>query len=691
MAMLVLAGVSNAHPIEKVVNLLQKLKGEAIEEGKTEQVAFEKFKYWCSTGLDELDKAIAEEKNNIDELVDQIKGLEATKKELEAAIDQLSGAGKKGDDDFLVGEIPANEADAARAKTNDDKRNKAYIATKADLKSTIKSVGEAVTALLKAGETDSALLQQGAQDSVRQALAFLSMAASEKQQAVLMDFVSGKPDQLAAGDLKTHTKKYSFKSDNVIGLLKELVLKFEDDLTAADVEETAAANGYALEKKARDNELTAMKKSLGQKTKNLGDTKSSLSQAESDRDSEKDDLKADSKTLKDTTTACGTADDEWATRSKTRSGEIEALSEGIKILAKVSGVRTEAPSNPVLPTSPVFFLQIKSEDPKINAINLLRQTAKETHSKALERLALEVSTHLTGPFDKVNDMIQKMVFRLMSEQTDEDKHKAWCDLELDKTKDSKEDKEDKIKQLDLDIKSENAAEAKNTLDITAADKMVADIVDFMNEATEIRQAGKHENKVSIKDAKDAQTAIANAHAVLEDFYKSSGEISMIQGPVVLPKDPKLWSAGYTGVSDPKNAKTGVLSILETCAADFSKMEADTKAQEAEDQKDYDSEMSSHKIEKDRRATESAAKGSEKKRHIQKAGELTKQKKHTNDELDAVKQYSKDLQPACVDGDSSFKDRKAARAKEIAALKSAQKTLQAAFTKKSSSFLQIHAA
>merc|ERR1719386_134466 len=148
--------------------------------------------------------------------------------------------------------------------------------------------------------------------------------------------------------------------------------------------------------------------------------------------------------------------------------------------------------------------------------------------------------------------------------------------------------------------------------------MVADITAFMAESTEIRTAGKQENKVSIKDAVDAQTAIANAIAVLEEHYKSSGEIpkepfefiqehSTAPGKVKLPEDPKLWDSGYTGVADPKKADTGVVAILETCAADFSKMEAETKAQEVEDQKKYDDQMKAHSVEKKRRQQESEAK------------------------------------------------------------------------------------
>lgn len=685
LALVPLAAGVESHPIEKVIDLLKKLKAQAIEEGKTEEVSFAKFEYWCSTSISEVSKAIEEEKANIDELESAIKGFKEDKKALEDQIDELED------------QIKDLEAEAKAAKEADEKRNKAYLADKKDLKATIKAMDDAIAAMQGASKTDSALLQSNAQESVRSALAVLALKTSDEQQKVLMNFVdadAGKPDQLAKGDLNTHVKKYSFKSDNVIDLLKELKLKFEDDLTAADAAETNGANAYAVEKNARDAATDAAKKSNTQKKKNLAETKSSLGEAEGDLKNEEADLESDEKTLKETKETCKIKTEEWNERSETRAGEVEALAEAAKILAKVSGVRTEAPSNPVPPASPVDFLQVV--DPKAQAVNLLRQTAKTVHSKALERLALEVSTHLTGPFDKVNDMIQKMIFRLMAEQTDEDKHKAWCDLETEKSDKSESDKKDEIKQINANIESEKAKVQALVDEITEADKMVADITAFMEEATEIRTAGKSENKVAIKDAKDAQTAIANAIAVLEEHYKSSGQIKkepweFIQkssDPVKLPKDPKLWDSGYTGVADPKKQDTGVIAILETCAADFSKMEAETKAQEVEDQKKYDDQMKAHKIEKSRRQQESDAKVQEKKRKVAKIESETKNLKHTTDELEAVQKYIKDLQPACVEGDSTYKDRKAARGKEIKALKEAQDLLKNAFKKKGSSFLEV---
>merc|ERR1719221_1458845 len=110
----------------------------------------------------------------------------------------------------------------------------------------------------------------------------------------------------------------------------------------------------------------------------------------------------------------------------------------------------------------------------------------------------------------------------------------------------------------------------------------------MAESEEIRNEGKSENADAVKDAKQAQTAIANAVAVLEAFYKESGAIKkesweFVQQPVTLPAEPSTWSKSYTGIADPTADKSGVISLLKTVAAKFATMEADTNAQEETDQ------------------------------------------------------------------------------------------------------------
>merc|ERR1712217_420925 len=101
-------------------------------------------------------------------------------------------------------------------------------------------------------------------------------------------------------------------------------------------------------------------------------------------------------------------------------------------------------------------------------------------------------------------------------------------------------------------------------------------------------------------------------------------------------------------------------------------------------------MSRSTIDKARRDKEVEMKSLEKKGVSDRLAETTKTRKHVQDELEAVKQYLKDLEPACVTGDSTYDDRKAARQQEIDALHEAQAILTDAFKSsgKKTSFVSL---
>merc|ERR1712072_1074226 len=247
----------------------------------------------------------------------------------------------------------------------------------------------------------------------------------------------------------------------------------------------------------------------------------------------------------------------------------------------------------------------------MKAVALLKQTALSMKSRALARFAVEVAAHLNGPFDQLINMIEKMIFRLMDEQKQEDEHKLWCDHELKKTKEMKIDKDTKIKDLKADIQAEKAKVMVLTNRIHATLEMIADIVEFKAKATEIRTAGKKENMLAIKDSEKAQKALENAIAVLTDFYKSSGEIpkepwEFIQTPKETPKDaygtknglpknPDTW--GNEAFKGTENASGRIIQILEGVMTKFVQMKVQTETQETDDQKDYEISMKDHTIEK----------------------------------------------------------------------------------------------
>lgn len=683
------SGTKDGHPIEKVIKLLNDLSVKVEAEGKAEALLYDKFVHWCTRSKKSLGEAIVEENEAISSLKNQISGEE---QQIASLTDDIAALEKE------LGErdVAAKNAERLRAEEAG-----IYQQASADYKATIAAIRQAIDVLLESqANANEPSLEQVSQAGLRRVLALadsLPNGVSKAQRDTIAAFLQevhakgsyGKkqrPTLAAEGDLEEHVKEYSFKSGKVIEILKDLHTRFENELLVATNGETNALNAYDLENQARDQLINAAENSKKEKEGIRTEVQESMLANKLDLSKAEEDLKDDTATLADTQGACLAKQQEWEARSDVRSKELEAMGAAVEILAKVTGVQTKAPANPVLPPAPVeadgaSFLQLAN--PRQRAVNLLRSKARTLHSSHLARVAEELSAHLDDPFGEVNNMIEKMIYHLMDEQTDEDNHKFWCDGEMSKTNASKDNKEEKIKELTARI---DVAVAKVQLlseDIKAANKKVAEIVAFAAEATRIRKVGKTENAAAIKDAQSAQTALAEANSVITAFYKETGEVrkeswEFLQRGVELSESPSTWDASYTGVADPKNQPAGIISVLEQVQSDFAKMEADTRAQENEDQKLFEDQMKAFAIEKADRSKESELKSQDRMRLSDKLSTMKGKRKQVAGELEAVEQYYHDLGPACYHGDSTYEDRKSARAAEVTALKEAKGFLAGAF-------------
>merc|ERR1719331_3347606 len=464
-----------------------------------------------------------------------------------------------------------------------------------------------------------------------------------------------------------------------------------------------AWNAYKLAKQARDNAIEAARSAEAEKTRIRSERAAQKSQADSNLAETENMLEGDTASMENMDSECKTKRAEWDERSKVRSAELEAMAMAKKILSKVTGVRNpdthDIPNKSLLESTTrveqdtsnseagLSFLQVV--DPKVKAVNLLRKTATSLHNKALERLAQQISTY-DGPFDKIKAMMQKMIFHLMGEQKDEDEHKLWCDMETEKSTESKDDKTEKVNLLNHKIAESDTAIKLLVKQITEQQAKMASIKEYQQDETTLRDENHAEILATIKDSQDAQAAINDAVGVLKDFYMKSGMIlkepwefiqTRSRRDVELPDSPDTWDSSYTGVSDPKSGADGVLTILDGVMEKFSQMEADAKVQDETDQKNYDADMQAKKIEMAETKQDTQMKTSKKDSLQDKMEGEAAQLKHTTSEFDAVVQYLKDLQPACGEGDSSYEDRKKARADEITALRKAQTILEDAFRAK----------
>merc|ERR1719399_1834248 len=109
------------------------------------------------------------------------------------------------------------------------------------------------------------------------------------------------------------------------------------------------------------------------------------------------------------------------------------------------------------------------------------------HKAAMQQLASQLETY-EGPFDQLKAMIQKMVFHLMKEQTDEDEHKNWCDVEVETNTELKDDRDEKLREFTKKIEKMDAEVKELTKNIAENNEKIQQITESMKEETEIRAA-----------------------------------------------------------------------------------------------------------------------------------------------------------------------------------------------------------
>merc|ERR1712078_690409 len=105
----------------------------------------------------------------------------------------------------------------------------------------------------------------------------------------------------------------------------------------------------------------------------------------------------------------------------------------------------------------------------------------------------------------------------------------------------------------------------------------------------MRQEEKATNEVTIKDAHDAQTAVAQALVVLKEFYAKAAESTAF-----VQKQPENFDSPYKGMAAESG---GVIGMLEVIESDFARLEAETSSAEATAQKTYDEFMTDSKVDK----------------------------------------------------------------------------------------------
>jgi chromosome segregation ATPase len=262
----------------------------------------------------------------------------------------------------------------------------------------------------------------------------------------------------------------------------------------------------------------------------------------------------------------------------------------------------------------------------------------------------------------------------MEEANGEAEQKGFCDKELATNKHTRKEKSEAVVMLTAEIDELTASVAGLAEQITELTKAVAELDAAVAKATGERTSEKEKNTVTIKDAQGAQTAVAQALSVLNEFYaKAASATSFAQDWAAenaeQPEAPS--SEPYKGMG---GAAGGVVGMIEVIQSDFARLEAETSAAEAEAAKEYDEFMTDSKVDKVQKSSDIEHQSESKQSQEQSLQEKKVDLEGTQKELDAAMAYYDKLKPTCVSSGPSYEDKVAARKAEIESLQTALQVL-----------------
>jgi chromosome segregation ATPase len=271
-------------------------------------------------------------------------------------------------------------------------------------------------------------------------------------------------------------------------------------------------------------------------------------------------------------------------------------------------------------------------------------------------------------FEKVRGMIQTMIDRLEKQAAEESTHKQWCDKETSTSTDSRNKLQSRSENLAARIAKASATAAKLGQDISTLQNEITDMNASEQSATTQRNNEHQAFESLMADCEQGQDSIAQAIAVLREYYSKPANALMQTGAGPEFAGP-IFEAGYQ-----KQNSGGVIGILEVSQSDFARMEAEGRADEDAAQRAYDQLKQQNAVSRSAKTADINAKQSEKVSLERLTGDLNGDHDSTNGELDAVLKYLDELKSSCEYQPVSFEDRAAKREQEIASLHEALEIL-----------------
>jgi len=476
--------------------------------------------------------------------------------------------------------------------------------------------------------------------------------------------------------------------------------------------ENAAAQTYEELMSAKKKELEELNASIESKLKRSGELGVELAMKKNDLEDTKEDLGEDTLFKADLVKNCGTKKEEWEVICKTRSEELIALQETIKILNDDDALEL---FKKTLPSASFLQIEDTMKTTRQRALKIIQAAMKSSSAKSPKMDFIELA--LRGKkegFEKVIKLIDDMVVLLKTEQQDDDHKKEYCEVQFDLADDKKKELERAISDSEKVIAEAKDGIAVVTDEIKALEASIQALDKSVVEATVQRKDEHADYSALMASNNGAKELILFAKNRMQKFYNpklykpppkrelsEEERITLNMGGTLAPTNPPGGIAG-TGVSlvqvhvhqakkdappPPPAAPSGykkkseesggVLAMMDMLVAELDKEMTEAEVEEKDAQKDYEKLMmdsSAVRAGDSKLITEKTAAKAEMETELQAAKDTKAADVET---LQATKDYIHSLHTECDWLLENYDVRKEARASESDALKKAKAILSGA--------------
>lgn len=689
---------TNANPIRRVVSLLQKMAKKVEEEGKREQELYDKFMCYCKTSGESLASSIADNDAAIPALQSDI---EESESKLETTKQELAQHQKDRDD---------AKATMAKATAVREKEHASYLKESGELKVNVGALSKAIPAIEKG--MAGGFLQTDAAKLIRR-VALTDADLTEFDRDALTAFLEGGT---------TGEEEYVPKGGQIVGILKEMLDDFQKDLESVEKAEADSVKTYEELMAAKTKEVETHTAAIERKTKLIGELSVEIVHMKNSLTDAEQALIEDQKFQADLEANCGTKSKEWDERVKTRSEELVAIADTIKILNDDDALDL---FKKTLPSAAGSLLQVnKNALRKKRALSILRTVRKAFHHQGhghhlnIDIVALALQGKKVD-FSKVIKMIDDMVAILGKEQVDDDHKKEYCSAQIDFTEDKAKELKHSIGDLETTIADTTQMIKGLEEELGTLKESIVTLDASVLEATIQRKKENSEYTQVMSDNTAAVELLNFAKNRLNKFYNPKlykpppkrelteeekiytnmgGELEPTPAPggiagtgveaLFLQADISVHHASKKDDPGPppetfgeykkKGEETGgVVAMIDLLIRDLEKEMTEAETEEKDAQRDYEAMMDDAAKKRADAVKSIAEKENAKADAEQSKMEAEGSKAAQDEELAATTEYEAQLHSECDWLIQNYDVRKEARAQEVDALKNAKATLEGA--------------